>query len=197
MPVIECDPSEARDRLEAAGIEIDQGNTEHERWRATHEGATAVAYDDKVVVQGERPQGLVGRLSDDHDGQAYVYFDGASRGNPGPAAIGWVIVTSDGIVDEGGERIGKATNNEAEYHALIRGVTAAQDYGFDSVIVQGDSELIVKQIRGEYDVNAPGLKDLRVTALERLTTFDTWELNHVPRSVNERADSLAADALDD
>ncbi|HKL30722.1 MAG TPA: ribonuclease HI [Natrialbaceae archaeon] len=196
MPVIECDPERARESLEAAGVAVYEGNTEHERWRATRGGATAIAYDDKIVIQGERPRDIEALLRE-NGGRAYVYFDGASRGNPGPAAVGWVIVNSDGIVAEGGERIGEATNNQAEYEALIRALEAARDYGFDEIEVRGDSELIVKQVRGAWNANDPGLRERRVTVHELLGAFDTWSLEHVPREVNERADRLANEALDD
>ncbi len=195
MPVIECDVETARDRLEEAGVTVDSGNTEHERWRAQRGNATAVAYDDKVVIQGENPQDIEAVLREG-GGRAHVYFDGACRGNPGPAAIGWVIVSSDGIVAEGGERIGRTTNNQAEYEALISALDAARDYGYDEVHVRGDSELIVKQVRGEYDTNNPELREKRVTVHELLTAFDEWTLEHVPREVNTRADELANEALD-
>lgn len=196
MPVIECDPDDARERLAAAGVAIEPGNTQHERWRATQGGATAVAYADKVVVQGSAPHELLGILQDG-SGRAYVYFDGACRGNPGQSAIGWVIVTDDGIVDEEGRTIGTATNNQAEYRALIAALEAAKAYGFDELVVQGDSELIVRQITGEYDVHDPTLRELRISAHELLNAFDSWEMRHVPREVNERADELANDAFDD
>jgi ribonuclease HI len=196
MPVIECDPSAARERLEAAGVETTAGNTDHERWRAQRGDATAVAYDDKVVLQGADPSRLEALLREG-GGRAHVYFDGACRGNPGPAAVGWVIVTSDGIVTEGGTRIGETTNNRAEYEALTRALEVAADYGFDEVDVRGDSELIVKQVRGEYDVNDPGLREHRVRVRELLERFDEWTLSHVPREINERADELANEALDD
>ena len=196
MPVIECDPERARESLEAAGVAVTEGNTEHERWRATRGGATAIAYDDKVVIQGERARDIEALLRE-NGGRAYVYFDGASRGNPGPAAVGWVIVNSDGIVAEGGERIGEATNNQAEYEALIRALEAARDYGFDEIEVRGDSELIVKQVRGAWNANDLGLRERRVTVHELLGGFEGWSLEHVPREVNERADRLANEALDD
>jgi ribonuclease HI len=197
MPVIECDPDAARERLEAAGVTVDPGNTDHEHWRAEHAGATAVAYDDKVVIQGGTPERLAALLRDG-GGRAHVYFDGACRGNPGPAAVGWVIVTGDGgIVAEGGERIGETTNNRAEYEALVRALEVAADFGFDAVEVRGDSELIVKQVHGEYDTNDPDLRERRVTVRELLTRFDDWSLTHVPREINERADELANEALDD
>jgi len=196
MPVIECDPGAARERLEGAGVDVESGNTDHERWRAARGDATAVAYDDKVVVQGGSPTDLVALLREG-GGRAHVYFDGAARGNPGPAAVGWVVVTSDGVVAEGGERIGAATNNRAEYEALIRALEVARDYGFDEIDARGDSELIVKQVRGEYDTNDPDLRERRVSVRELLRNFERWSLQHVPREVNERADELANEALDD
>jgi ribonuclease HI len=195
MPTIECDPDVARERLERAGVDVTPGNTEYERWRAERGDAMAVAYDDKVVVQGARPTDVTALIADG-GGRAHVYFDGASRGNPGPAAIAWVVVTSDGIVEEGSERIGEATNNQAEYEALVRALTVAKEFGFDEVDVRGDSELVVKQVRGEYDTNNPELREKRVDVLELLDAFDRWSLAHVPREINDRADSLANEALD-
>ncbi|MHC3439253.1 ribonuclease HI [Natrialbaceae archaeon A-gly3] len=195
MPVIECDVEEARERLEKAGVTAQAGNTDHERWRASHGGATAVAYEGKIVIQGERPRDLETLLRE-AGGRAHAYFDGAARGNPGLAAIGWVIVTGDGIVAEGNERIGRATNNQAEYEALIATLEAARDYGYDELHVRGDSELIVKQIRGEYDTNNPELREKRVRALELLSSFEEWTIEHVPREANSRADNLANEALD-
>ena len=196
MPVIECDVADAREKLEAAGADIEDGNTNHEQWRAERGGATAVAYERKVVIQGSDPQDIETVLRDG-GGRAHVYSDGASRGNPGPAAIGWVIVTSDGIVAEGNARIGETTNNRAEYEGLIRALEAARDYGFDVVDVRVDSQLAVKQVRGEWDTNDPDLRERRVTVREVLESFDDWSLQHVPREVNERADQLANEALDD
>ena len=196
MPVIECDVDAAREKLLAAGADVASGSSEHERWRAEYGDAVAVAYDGKVVVQGSNPRDVEALLRDE-GGHAYVYFDGASRGNPGPAAAGWVVVTSDGIAAQGGERIGRATNNQAEYEALIRALRAARDYGFDTVEVKGDSQLIVKQVTGAWNTNDPELREHRVTVRELLTEFDDWELSHVPREINERADELANEALDD
>jgi len=195
MPTIECDQAAARERLEAAGVPIEAGNTDHERWRASHGGATAVAYDGKVVVQGGDTAQLEGLLRD-HGGRVHAYFDGASRGNPGPASVGWVLVTDDGIVADGGERIGTATNNQAEYRALLRVLEVARDYGFDELRLRGDSELVVKQVRGEWDTNDPDLREHRIDARELLMGFDEWSIEHVPREINARADELANEALD-
>jgi len=197
MPVIECDETTARERLTDAGLDIQQGNTDHERWRVEYGDAMAVAYDGKVVVQGEGTAQLEALLRGNDGGRVHAYFDGASRGNPGPASVGYVLVDDSGIVTEGGETIGTATNNQAEYKALIRAIEVARDYGFDDVHIRGDSELIVKQVRGEWDTNDPELRENRVRVRELLTDFDDWQIEHVPREINDRADQLANDALDD
>lgn len=195
MPTLQCDPDVAKTRLVDAGIRVETGNTEYERWRAQTDAATVVAYDDKVVVQGSNPGTVLGLL-DPASGEATVYFDGSSRGNPGEAAIGWVVSGPDGIVDEGGDRIGRATNNEAEYRALLAGIERARAYGFDALTLKGDSELVVKQLRGEYSVNAPHLQELRVQVYEALESFDRWDITYIPREANERADALANDAFE-
>ncbi|MDS0258020.1 ribonuclease HI family protein [Haloarcula sp. S1CR25-12] len=196
MPVIECDVGAARETLAEAGVTVADGNTDHERWRAEYGGATAVAYDDKVVVQGGDTAQLEALLRGDDGGRVHVYFDGACRGNPGPSSVGYVLVDDGGIVTEGSETIGRATNNQAEYAALVKALEVAADYGFDEVHVRGDSELIVKQVRGEWDTNDPDLREQRVRVRELLMTFDDWQLEHVPREINDRADDLANDALD-
>jgi len=196
MPVIECDVGAARETLAEAGVTVADGNTDHERWRAEYGGATAVAYDDKVVVQGGDTAQLEALLRGDDGGRVHVYFDGACRGNPGPSSVGYVLVDDGGIVTEGSETIGRATNNQAEYAALVKALEVATDYGFDEVHVRGDSELIVKQVRGEWDTNDPDLREQRVRVRELLMPFDDWQLEHVPREINDRADDLANDALD-
>ena len=125
-----------------------------------------------------------------------VEFDGASRGNPGPAGIGYRVLR-DGEGVEGHEYIGKATNNEAEYRALIRGLKCALERGHDDVIAQGDSELVVRQVRGQYNVGAENLIPLYEEARELVVEFDDFEIRHVRRSKNEGADDLANEALDE
>jgi len=196
MPVIECDVEAAREELSATGVEVTAGNTDHERWRAEYGDATAVAYDDKVVIQGGDTAPLEGLLHGDDGGRIHIYFDGASRGNPGPASVGYVLVDDSGIVTEGGETIGRATNNQAEYEALLAALDVATNYGFDEAHIRGDSELIIKQIRGEWNTNDPELREKRVRARELLMEFDDWQIEHVPREINDRADELANDALD-
>lgn len=197
MPVLHCDPAVARERLEAAGIDVDPGNTKYELWRVSHGDAIAVAYEDKIVLQGSNPHDLRGYLEPDAAEQATLYFDGASRGNPGPSGIGWVLEAEGRIVAEHGEQIGRATNNQAEWEALIAGIEAAQSHGLNELDIRGDSELIVKQLRGEYDTNDPQLRECRARARELLTGLDSWSVTHVPRGLNDRADELANEALDD
>lgn len=197
MPVLDCDVEEARAELQDAGATIRPGKTEHERYHADLGDAHAVAYEDSLVVQGTRPVDITSVLAADGNGRVHLYFDGACRGNPGPSAVGWVLVDSNGIVQEGGETIGRATNNQAEYEALIRGLEAAARYGYDRIEIRGDSELIVKQVRGAWNANDPTLREYRVRVHELLSEFAEHSIKHVPRETNERADELANEALDD
>jgi ribonuclease HI len=196
MPVLECDVDAARERLEDAGAEFSDGKSEYERWHADLGDAHAVAYDDKLVVQGTTPTDISAVVQSAEGGRVHLYFDGGSRGNPGPAAIGWVLVSGDGIVAENGERVGRATNNQAEYEALLAGLEAATEFGFEEIVIRGDSQLIVKLVKGAWDTNDPELREKRVRARELLSRFDDWSLEHVPREVNDRADELVNDAFD-
>ena len=126
-----------------------------------------------------------------------VNVDGGARGNPGPAAIGVVIRDPDGlIIDEHGERIGEATNNVAEYKALIRGIQRAGELGATELDLVGDSELVVRQVEGRYKVKKPGLKPLHAEAKQALSAFDTWSIRHVRREMNADADRLVNEVLD-
>ncbi len=121
-----------------------------------------------------------------------VYIDGASRGNPGRAGIGVVLCNGSGEpVKEISEPIGIATNNVAEYRALIRGLEEARALGWDSVEVYTDSELLARQLTGQYSVQAPHLIPLCRRAKALLQTFRNASIRHIPRSQNVRADSLA------
>jgi probable phosphoglycerate mutase len=124
--------------------------------------------------------------------------DGGARGNPGPAAIGFVIrdAESGEILAEHGEAIGHATNNVAEYRALIEGVKAVAALGARSVEIRGDSQLIVEQVKGNWKVKEAGLKPLRAEAVEALAGLGDWTLDHVRRERNAEADALVNRALD-
>jgi ribonuclease HI len=126
-----------------------------------------------------------------------VHVDGGARGNPGPAAIGVVVSDPDGsVVEQLGEPIGETTNNVAEYRALLRGLECARALGASEVEVVGDSELVAKQINGQYKVKHAGLKPLHAEALKALGGFDRWQVRTVPRAQNAAADALVNAALD-
>lgn len=127
-----------------------------------------------------------------------LYCDGASRGNPGPAAIGFVLYDPQGqaVVELGGY-IGETTNNVAEYRALISGLETALRRRVASIGVKLDSMLLVKQVTGEYRVKATHLKPLQRLAVKLLAKFDEASIEHVPRQRNTVADALANEALDE
>jgi ribonuclease HI len=126
-----------------------------------------------------------------------VHVDGGARGNPGPAAIGVVISRSDGeVMEEVAETIGVATNNVAEYRALLRGLDRARELGAQEIEIVNDSELVAKQITGAYKVKHPAMKQLHADAIAALRTFDRWRIRSVPRAQNARADELVNQALD-
>ena len=129
--------------------------------------------------------------------QVVVHVDGGARGNPGPAAVG-VVVSSPGgeVLDEYAERIGVATNNVAEYQALLRGVERARAFGATEVEFVNDSELVAKQITGAYKVKHPAMRPLYEQATAALRGFERWSIRSVPRAQNARADALVNDALD-
>jgi ribonuclease HI len=126
-----------------------------------------------------------------------MYADGASRGNPGPASIGAVIYDRRGAkVAEVSEVIGETTNNVAEYRALIAGLEAALALGVTRLQVRLDSLLLVRQVRGEFRVKAPGLQPLHRRVQALVGRFDGFSIEHVRREKNTVADGLANAALD-
>lgn len=126
-----------------------------------------------------------------------IHVDGGARGNPGPAAIAAVLSTEDGeVVGEAKEAIGVATNNVAEYRALLLGLQRAGELGADEVEVVNDSELVQKQINGEYKVKHPDMKPLHAESLAALGSFGAWRVRSVPREQNQDADALVNQVLD-
>lgn len=128
----------------------------------------------------------------------YIYTDGASRGNPGPSSLGISIVdpSTESEIFYWGEPLGLQTNNYAEYFAVIRALELARDQGVQQLEVRSDSQLLIRQILGEYKVKNEGLKPLftQVKSLERGFKACAWR--HIPREQNKRADELANQALD-
>ncbi|GAH90280.1 unnamed protein product [marine sediment metagenome] len=125
-----------------------------------------------------------------------IYADGASRGNPGPAAIGAVIKDERGrLIASISQRIGKATNNQAEYRAIISALEEADRLGARQVDIKMDSELVVKQINGEYRVKKATLKPLYRQVKQRQGSLEGFTITHILRQQNIEADKLANKAL--
>ena len=126
-----------------------------------------------------------------------MHVDGGSRGNPGPAAAACVISTPTGeVLDEHAELLGTATNNVAEYRALLLGLRRARELGASEVQIIGDSELIAKQVRGVYKVKHEAMRPLHREAMAALAAFERWSIRTVPREQNAHADALVNAALD-
>jgi ribonuclease HI len=133
----------------------------------------------------------------DGDHVLELHVDGGARGNPGPAAIGVVISRSDGsVVEQLAESIGVASNNVAEYRALLRGLERAKALGADQIRVINDSELVARQVLGIYKVEHPAMQPLHAEATKALQGFKRWSIESVPRAQNADADALVNRALD-
>jgi ribonuclease HI len=129
--------------------------------------------------------------------RAIVHVDGGARGNPGPGAAACVISTPDGeVLGEHAELLGEVTNNVAEYRALLLGVERARELGVSDVEVVNDSELIAKQVNGQYKVKHAAMRPLHLRAMAALREFEHWSVRTVPRAQNAQADALVNAALD-
>lgn len=126
-----------------------------------------------------------------------AYTDGASRGNPGPAAYGFTIEKDSVILQEDGQYIGNTTNNVAEYSAFIAALELMRELGASEVEIYSDSELAVRQINGQYKVRNAGLRPLYEKVMNILKGFNSWKVTHIPRSMNSKADGLANKALNE
>jgi ribonuclease HI len=127
-----------------------------------------------------------------------IYSDGASRGNPGPAGAGAVLLDKDGhTVERLGRFLGEQTNNHAEYQGALLGLRRAKALGASSIELLADSQLLVRQLQGRYRVKHPGLLPLYREALELLEQFSKVTLRHVPREQNREADAMSNRALDE
>ena len=129
--------------------------------------------------------------------KAIIYTDGASRGNPGPAAIGAVIKDGQGrVLGKISRRIGRTTNNQAEYQAVIAALEEAVRLGVAGVVIKSDSELVVEQINGRYRVKNLALKPLHQRVRELQSLFQSFAIASIPRRQNTEADRLSNAALD-
>lgn len=129
--------------------------------------------------------------------EAVLWSDGAARGNPGPAGIGAILKRVDGeVLARESRYLGIATNNVAEYSALLAGLERARSLGIRHLEVRADSELLIKQLRGEYQVRSPGLRPLYERARALIAEFGSVALRHVRRELNREADALANQGID-
>jgi ribonuclease HI len=127
-----------------------------------------------------------------------IHFDGGARPpDNGSAAIGYTIEIDGSTEEKEHDRIGKATCNEAEYCALIRGLEVASEKGYTDVEARGDSQLVVKQVTDDWDTNKQHLRELRDRVRELTEEFETFEIQHIPREENLRADELVDRELGD
>jgi ribonuclease HI len=125
-----------------------------------------------------------------------LFCDGASRGNPGPGAYGFVLMEGEKVVSEKGGKLGSVTNNFAEYQGLLQGLAEAITLAATHITVKSDSELLVRQLNGQYQVKAPNLIPLFEKAQGLLKKFSSVSIEHIPREMNEHADRLCNAALD-
>ncbi len=130
--------------------------------------------------------------------KAILHSDGGARGNPGPAGIGVVLTRPDGdVIDEVARGIGVATNNVAEYRALIAGLELALEHGVCELEVLLDSQLVVSQVKGEWKIKSDQLRSLAVEARSLLGRFRNFSISYVPRELNADADKLANQGMDE
>ena len=126
-----------------------------------------------------------------------LYCDGGSRGNPGPGACGFVIYNGNKLLTQGGEFFEHCTNNQAEYEGLRQGLQAALKHRIGQLSIYMDSQLIVKQVKGEYKVKHPSLLPLYQEVKAGLAELRHYEINFIPRRLNQEADSIVNQILDD
>jgi ribonuclease HI len=130
--------------------------------------------------------------------KATLFADGGSRGNPGPAASGAVLFAEDGtVLAEVGQYLGIATNNVAEWSALVSGLERARELGVADIVIRMDSELVVRQVTGVYRVKHADLIPLHTKAKALLRTFKSVDIGHVPRKENAAADAVVNQYLDE
>lgn len=165
--------------------------------RSSLREAARMLADDFCVSAGEEVSSSVQNGGASGSAKLTVYTDGASRGNPGEAGAGIVILNEQGEeLFASGTYLGQCTNNVAEYKALLLGLTEAKKLGGEELSLFLDSELIVRQIQGAYKVKNAKLKPLFSEVSALLSGFKAYRVAHVPRSKNKRADGLANEGID-
>ena len=148
-----------------------------------------------VTVEGNKSE--AGRADSSDGDYLDLYCDGGSRGNPGPAASGYIIINQAGHpICQGGDFLGVVTNNRAEYESLKKGLTRAVGMGIKALRAHMDSQLVVRQVQGQYRVKHPELKILHQSVIELAAQLDDFQISHVPRELNKTADAIVNQVLD-
>ena len=187
-----------RNALEPLGVALELSRAEAPvSWRASAPGASRGLKKD--VGEGDSSRDGSGKAANGKDmGMYKLHVDGGSRGNPGPAGIGAVLTdVEENTVATVSEFIGEATNNIAEYSAMVAGLKLALDKGIRRLDIYSDSELIVRQLQGSYKVKNEGLRSYYQQAISLLGELEAYELSSVPREANAQADELVNRALDE
>ena len=182
------------DALARHGVRVDTHRGSGAVWRPAQTGRQTAP---DGGAPGARADDEGARSGNPHDARYRLFTDGGARGNPGPAGIGARLLAADGaVVEELADAIGTATNNVAEYQALVAGLELALDHGVQRLDVFLDSELVVRQIGGRYRVKDATLKALHEQATRLLHRFHEVEVRHIPREQNSEADGLVNQAID-
>jgi len=186
------------DALARDGVRVEVHRAERGVWTMVAGGEPAPAPRPALrLVRADEVQGGPVLPANRDDMRYHLYVDGGARGNPGPAGIAARLLTAEGeLVEELSDVIGEATNNVAEYEALLAGLELALDRGVERLTVFMDSELVVRQLTGRYRVKNADLKALHDEAQRRLHGFREVDVRHVPREQNAEADRLVNEALD-
>jgi ribonuclease HI len=180
---VERQAARAQEELDAA---MNESKAEREKKRAARAQAAAAEREAAIAEVAATPP------------RTRLYCDGAARGNPGPAGAGAVIISPDGHIQARvGKFLGESTNNVAEYMGLILGLKRARAMGIKELDVLADSELMVRQLHGDYAVKAEHLKPLHDEAKQLLSTFSVADIRHVPREENKLADEMSNRAIDE
>lgn len=190
-----------------AGLKVRKGSEVERAARASAEELDAAMNESKTeraakkkerAAQAERERAEVAAKVQERPPRTKLFADGAARGNPGPAGAGAVIVSAAGhIMAKIGKFLGESTNNVAEYTGLILGLRRAKAMGIKELDVFCDSELVVKQLHGDYDVKADHLKPLHEEARSLLAAFPDVQVAHIPREQNTAADEMSNRAIDE
>ena len=181
----------------AAADRVEEAESAREATAHPQKAAVKVRRTAEVERRAEEAARQAPRAAD-RPQRVRLYTDGAARGNPGPAGAGAVILSADGhVVAKVGKFLGDSTNNVAEYMGLILGLRRAKAMGLKSLEVLSDSELLVRQLAGEYQVKADHLRPLHAEAKELLRGFPDVELRHIPREENAQADAMSNRAIDE